>query len=67
MKIVLSENQAKVTKVSCNENISVQVKGKQPKDFKNFNFFKTHIAVEYRNFEFTSLSSDCYQIEIYQI
>ena len=28
---------------------------------------RKHIAVEYRNFEFTSLSSDCYQIEIYQI
>ena len=24
----------KVTKVSCNEKFSVQVKGKQPKDFK---------------------------------
>ena len=39
MKIVLSENQAKVTKVSCNENISVQVKCKQPKGLKNFKFF----------------------------
>ena len=29
----------KVTKVSCNEKISVQVKGKQPKGFKNFKSF----------------------------
>ena len=29
----------KVTKVSCNENISVQVKGKQPNSLKNFKFF----------------------------
>ena len=31
---------SKVTKVSCNENISVQVKCKQPKGLKNFKFFK---------------------------
>ena len=31
-----SEPQTKVTKVSCNEKFSVQVKGKQPKDFKKF-------------------------------
>ena len=30
---------SKVTKVSCNEKFSVQVKGKQPKDFKKSEFF----------------------------
>jgi len=29
----------KVTKVSCNEKFSVQVKGKQPKDFKKLKKF----------------------------
>ena len=41
----------KVTKVSCNENISVQVKGTQPKDFKNFRQKKNLKKKFEKNFE----------------
>ena len=42
----------KVTKVSCNENISVQVKGKQSKGFKYskfilFNFLNFQIEINF--------------------